>query len=217
VRHFATDTQRILAYLLVPVFMGGAFYFLPVLIRQGLQDFVPAIPVVHIMVAASFFISLVNMPIKLLITTGLRWQLTGLMAGCLVINAVANYLAVAVFGWGLSGAAGATAFSYFVTFVIMTAFSLSRSMSARAAAGQILELLAVFVYASAALWGFEALFGPGNGPPLHDIGVAVLKFTAFTLAMVPWMALAEKRYGAITTITRLAGSATRALRAKLAR
>ena len=217
VRHFAVDTQRLLAFLLVPLFMGAAFYLLPVLIRQGLPDFVPAIPVVHIMVAASFFISLVNMPIKLLITTGLRWQLTGLMALCLGVNAVANYLAVAVFDWGLSGAAGATAFSYFVTFAVMTAFSLSRSMTRRATAGQIFELLAVFVYTTGALWGIEALFGAGNGPPLHDVGVALLKLTVFTLAMVPWMALAEKRYGALTTIKDLSASATRALRARFAR
>jgi O-antigen/teichoic acid export membrane protein len=217
IRHYATDTQRVLAYLLVPLFMGAAFFMLPVLIRQGLPAFAPAIPVVHIMVAASFFISLFNMPTKVLITMGLRWQLTGIMASMLVVNATANYLAVAVFDWGLEGAAVATAFSYFVNLVVMTAYSLTRSMSWRSTLAQIGSLLAVFVYSVGALWGIEALFGPGSGPPVHDVSIALLKFVAFTVVMVPWMALSEKRYGAISTITGLLGSATRTLRAKLAR
>jgi O-antigen/teichoic acid export membrane protein len=217
VRHYATDTQRLLAYLLVPLFMGAAFFLLPVLIRQGLPSFAPAIPVVHIMVAASFFISLVNMPVKLLITTGLRWQLAALMSCCLVVNAVANYLAVAVFDWGLEGAAWATAFSYFVTFIVMTGFSLTRSMNLRRVAGQILELLAVFAYTSGALWAIEALFGSGAGHPLHDVGVGALKLAVFVVAMIPWMALAERRYGAVSTIAGLVRSALSSVRARRSR
>ena len=45
IRGYAVDTQRLLAYTLIPLFMGCAFYGMPVLIREVLPSFAPAIPV----------------------------------------------------------------------------------------------------------------------------------------------------------------------------
>ena len=114
IRHYAVDIQRLLAYMLVPLFLGGAFFLLPVLVRHMLPEFTPAIPVIRIMVAGSFLVALVNMPSKMLTTAGYRWGMTLLGLLCLAINAGANYLAVAVFDWGLEGAAVATVFSYLI-------------------------------------------------------------------------------------------------------
>ncbi len=36
IRHYAVDTQRVLAYMLVPLFLGAAFFLVPVLIRHAL-------------------------------------------------------------------------------------------------------------------------------------------------------------------------------------
>ena len=90
IRHYAVDTQRVLAYMLVPLFLGAAFYLVPVLIRHALPEFEPAIPVVHIIVAASFLIALVSMPLKLLNTAGYRWGITAVTFFCLLVNAAAT-------------------------------------------------------------------------------------------------------------------------------
>ena len=38
---YATDAQRLLAYMIVPIFVAGAFYAFPVLIRHALPEFKP--------------------------------------------------------------------------------------------------------------------------------------------------------------------------------
>ena len=134
--------------MLVPLFLGGAYFLLPVLIRQALPEFEPAIPVVHIMVAGSFLLAMLSMPTKMLTTAGYRWGVTLLGLLCLGINAGVNYLAVAVLDWGLEGAAVATVFSYVVAFLLMTGYALSKAFTRarggqahrRAAAGRDLRL-----------------------------------------------------------------------------
>jgi O-antigen/teichoic acid export membrane protein len=217
IRHYTTDTQRLLGYLFIPLFLGAAFFLFPVLIRHGLPEFEPSIPVVRIIVAASFFVALVNMPSKLLITTGLRWQLTSLMLACLVINASLNLVAVAVLDWGLEGAAGATAVSYFITFVAMTGYALSRSLGLRETAGQIGSLCAAFVYTVAALWGIEALAGHGGGDLVADTALGIAKLAVFIVVLTPLFVLVQRRYRVLTTIAGMARSAIRTVRARLAR
>ena len=163
IRHFVVDTQRVLAYMLVPLFLGAAFYLVPVLITHALPEFEPAIPVVHIIVAASFLIALWGMPLKLLNAAGYRWGITALALFCLAANAGANYVAVAVLDWGLEGAAGATALSYLVTFLLITTYSLSRAFTPRQVAGHIGELLLVWAYVLGLVWGIEVLVGSGDG------------------------------------------------------
>jgi O-antigen/teichoic acid export membrane protein len=215
IRHYAVDTQRLLAYMLVPIFLGATFFLLPVLIRHGLPEFEPAIPVVHIMVAASFLVALLSMPNKMLTTAGYRWGVTAVALVCLVINAAANYIAVAVLDWGLEGAAGATAFSYLVAFVTMTVYALSKAFEPREVAAHVAGLLFVFTYVIAAVWGVELLIGSGAGPIVEDSLVAIAKVVLFLLAMAPWLVLAERRYGGpsrLLALARQAAGKARALR-----
>ncbi|MFL5886789.1 MAG: oligosaccharide flippase family protein [Thermoleophilaceae bacterium] len=216
IRHYATDVQRILTYLLIPPAIASLYFLLPVLIRQGLPAFDPAIPVVHVMVAGSFFISIVHMPIKMLIAAGFRWQVTSLMLVCLAINAAANYVAVAVLDGGVRGAAIATSASYFTLFLIMTTYGLSKAYEPREVALHIGELLAVFVYLMAALVGVEQLFGPGGGSALHDTAIGVAKLTVCLILLLPWTYLAQRRYNALTTIGGLLRSGLRKLRPRRA-
>ena len=60
------------------------------------------------MIALSFFLALINMPTKLLITIGYRWNLVAIIGGCLALNAAANYVAIGVLDGGLTAAALAT-------------------------------------------------------------------------------------------------------------
>jgi len=211
IRHYATDVQRILGYLLVPPAIASLYFLLPVLIRQALPAFEPAIPVIHIMVAGSFFISIAQMPTEFLLTTGYRWQLAGLGTVCLVFNAGANYLAVAVLDGGIRGAAIATSVSYLVLFLVVTTYGLGKAYTRREVWTHIGELFAVFAYLMAVVWAIEQLVGPGGGSLIHDVAIGVAKFLAALLLLSPWFVLAQRRYKALTTIGGLLRSGSRAV------
>lgn len=212
IRNLATTVQGILAWLLLPVSVGAAFFFVPILIRHGLPDFRPAIPAVEIMVAGSFCLALTGMPVKLLLSAGYRWGLTALEAGCLALNAGANYLAVAVLDWGVEGAAFATAVSYFVTFLALTTYALSKAYRPREVVAHLGQILPVLAYTIGALWGIEWLVGDSRGGPGGDISLGLAKFAIFMLVLGPWMMLAERRHQALTEIFRLLRGGWRTVR-----
>jgi O-antigen/teichoic acid export membrane protein len=211
IRHYATDVQQLLAYTLIPVLVGAAFFFMPVLIRQALPAFTPAIPVVRIVVAGSFFISLSNMPIKVILTSGRNWRLVGFMLACLAVNAGANYVAVAVLDRGLKGAAVATALSYFVLFVVVTCFAVRRPLGTSGVVAHIAEIVLVFVYMSAGLWGIQAAVGDGAGLGT-ELLAATGKFALFLVLLLPCAILVERRYGALTSLWSTLTAAARAVR-----
>ena len=211
-RGYAIDTQQLLAYMLVPVFLGGTYFLMPVLVRHALPAFAPAIPVIHVMVAASFFISLCNMPIKMLLTAGHRLTLTLLVAVCLGVNAAANYVAVAVLDAGIVGAALATALSYLVVFLVTGGYGLGKVLGARRTVIHLAELMGVFVYVIAALWGLEWAFGVGGGSFVPDVLTGLGKFAAFMVLLTPGLALVQIRHQALSTVWRLLRSAARAAR-----
>jgi O-antigen/teichoic acid export membrane protein len=211
IHHYATDVQRLLAYLLLPVLAGAAFYAVPVLVRQALPEFTPAISAVQIMVAGSFVVALMNMPTKVLITAGHRWPLVALMLGCLAFNAAANWVALGPLGRGIEGAALATSLSYLVTFVALTAFALGKALPPAQVAGHVSRLLAVFGYAIAALWGIDALLGAGGGTPAADAAMGAAKLLVFLAVMAPWAVVTERRYGTLSRIGALARDAARRL------
>ena len=214
IRHYITDVQRILSYLLLGPIIAALYFLLPVLIRQALPAFVPAIPVIHIMVAGSFFISMVQMPTKVLIAAGYRWRVAWLQLGSVAVNAGANYLAVAVLGGGIKGAAIATSASYAVLFLVVTGYALSKAFNPREVVVHIGEVLVAFVYLVGVLWAIEALVGPGGGSFLRDSAIGVVKLAICLVLVSPWALVAERRYGALTTIRGMLGGAVRKVRTR---
>ncbi len=200
IRHYVTDVQRLLAYMVMPPFIAAAFFLLPMLIRQALPAFDPAISVVQIMVAGSFAIALVHMPIELLITAGYRWSASALMLACLAVNAAANYAAVAVLDWGVRGAAFATSFSYLVLLLSTTSYGLSKAVERRKVLGQLGVLVVALAYTIGTLWGIEELVGPGGGSVAWDALVALAKLALFLAVLSPWLLLAQRRFQALTTL-----------------
>ncbi|HEY1537974.1 MAG TPA: oligosaccharide flippase family protein [Solirubrobacteraceae bacterium] len=191
--HYAIDAQRLLAYMVVPVFVAGAYFLMPVLIRHVLPAYRPAIPVVHVMVAGSFVMALCNLPIKAMLTAGKRLALILIVGGCLGVNALANYLAVAVWHGGIEGAAVATVFSYFVVFVATSGYALDMMIGRRTTVAHIAELLVATGYVCGLLWLIEALVGAGAGALVPDALVGLLKLALFMVALTPCLVLAEKR------------------------
>lgn len=211
IQHYATDVQRLLAYMLVPLAVAVGFFAFPVLIRHALPEFEPAITVVQIMVAATFFMALMNMPIKVLLTAGYRWSVTALVLVCLAVNAGLNYAAVVLLDQGIEGAAVATAVSYLVTFLLTTGFSLSRDLPLRRVALHLAEMLVVFANTYGALRLVEWALGSPEVGLIPDAGLAALKLGAFLLLMAPWVILAERRLRGLTMIREVLRHAGRRL------
>jgi O-antigen/teichoic acid export membrane protein len=201
---YATEAQRLLAYMIVPVFVAGAFYAFPVLIRHALPEFKPAIAVVHIMVAGSFVMALCNLPIKAMLTAGKRLALIVLVGSCLGVNAAANYLAVAVLDQGIEGAAVATVFSYFVVFIATSGYALNMMMGGRKTIVHVSELVLVAGYVAGAVWAVEALVGSGAGPLVSDVLIAVAKLALFMVLLTPWLVLAQKRVQGLSHLRAMA-------------
>ncbi len=198
IRHYATDVQGVLAYTLIPASIGAGFFLVPVLIRQALPAFDPAIPVIQIMVAASFFMALMNMPIKVLLAAGYRWSLTGILLTCLALNVVLNYGALVPLDLGIEGAAGATAISYLVTFLMTSGYSLSRWLDPWSVLLHVGEILLVFAYVYGGLRLVEWLIGAPDAGLAVDAALACAKLAAFLVLMTPLFVLAERRLGAIS-------------------
>lgn len=190
---YATDVQRLLAYVLVPALVGAAFFGVPVLIRHALPEFAPAIPAVHVLAAGTAFLALTNMPIKVLIAAGHRWRLASLALGCLAFNAVANLVAVGALDGGVRGAAIATSSSYLVAFAALTAYAL-RQTRAPGAVAHVAELTLVTAYTIGALWAIEGAVGRGRGSLPFEVGVCAGELALLSAALVPLLWLAQRRH-----------------------
>ena len=209
---YGAEVQRVLGYVLIPLLVGAAFYLMPVLIRHALPAFLPAIPVLRIVVAGSFFISLTTIPIKVLLTSGYRWSVTVITLVALGFNALVNYIAVAVLHDGLKGAAVAVAISYFGAFAAMTTFAEARTRSVRSAVRTLIAIILAFAYLSAAMWTIEMLFGASAPGLVPDALLGLLKLAVLTVTLSPWMFLIERRSGAISTSASMLNAAVAKLK-----
>ncbi len=198
IRHYATDVQRLLAYMLLPLATAAVFFLVPFLIRHALPEFVPAIPVVRVIAAATFLLALMNMPIKLLITAGYRWSLTAVMAACMAVNAALNVVAVAVLDLGLDGAAAATAASYAIAFLVTSSFGLGKALPGSAVVAHLGELCLIFLYTVAAMWGTEFLLGEAARGVGYDLLLALAKLSFFAVLVSPLIFLAQRRFQGVT-------------------
>jgi O-antigen/teichoic acid export membrane protein len=195
---YATEVQRLLAYVLVPALVGIAYFGAPVVIRQALPDFTPAIPAVRILVAGASFLALTSMPVKVLIAAGDRWRLASLLLGCLAFNALANWIVVGVLDGGVRGAALATSSSYLVAFGALTVYAL-RQTRAHDGFAHVAELTLVTAYVVGALWAIEGLIGEGRGSVWLEAGVCAAELAVFCAALAPVLALAERRHRVLST------------------
>lgn len=202
VRQYVVDVQTLLALVLVPFFIAGVFFALPVLIRQALPAFAPSVVVVQIMVAGSFLLALVQIPIEYLITTNRRWQATALMLACLVVNAAANLVAVAVLHRGVRGAAVATVASYGLVFAAATTYALVREVDRARLLAHTALLTAAGAYTVAVLWSVDALVGH-DASLGADVALAFFKLAIVAVLLCPLVLVAERRYGTLRLISRL--------------
>ncbi len=198
IHRYGSETQIVLAFALVPMAVATGYFAFPVVIRHALPEFRPAIGVVEILVAASFFLALMSMPIKVLITAGERWVLTAMMFGCLIVNAALNYYAVAVIDKGIRGAAVATAISYLVALMLTSGYGLRKVNTVAGTARHLAGLLLAFAYTYGALRLVGALIPTPAAGLVADTAIGALQIAVFAALLSPCLWYAERRTGGLT-------------------
>lgn len=214
---YAINAQRLLAQMLIPLFLAATFFLLPVLIRHALPEFRPSIDVVQVMVAGSFFMALTNMPVKTMITIGRRLPLILLLLPCLALNVGGNYLAIEVLDTGIEGAAVATSASYFAVFLLTSGFGLTQVIGGRRTAVHVAELILIAAYTIAVVWAIEALIGPGNGSLIPDVAVGLGKLALALLALAPLLWRSQRQDRGPERMLGLIGSGAALVRRRIKR
>jgi hypothetical protein len=79
------------------------------------------------------------------------------------------------------------------------------------------ELVLVFAYVSAALWGIEGLLGHAAGGLGSDLLAATAKFALFLVTLIPWALLVERRYSGLTSMWSMGTAAARMARRSIPR
>jgi hypothetical protein len=111
---------------------------------------------------------------------------------------------------GIKGAAFATALSYFVLLVATTVYGLRSTLSPARLARHLALILGAFAYVIGILWAIELPFEPSaTVGAAEDVGIALAQLVIFLVAIAPLLALAQRRFGALTIAWSLLASAAR--------
>jgi O-antigen/teichoic acid export membrane protein len=214
---YAIQVQRIFTHVLLPPAIAASFFLLPVLVREALPAFKPAIPVIQVMVVGSFFISMVNVPAKALMTVGLRWSVTALMVASFIVNASANWIALGPLHLDVTAAAYATSLSYLTLFLSVTIYSLAKTDRGNEIARHVGEQVLAGAYLFAVIWAVEKFVGSGAGSAVHDIGFGLLKLALSMLLVSPLFIIDQRRHRTLSTLGGMVRSGVGSARAALRR
>jgi O-antigen/teichoic acid export membrane protein len=77
-----------LGYFVLPVLISASYFLVPVLIRHALPAYGPSIPVLKVLLAGTYFLSMEHMPGQLLTTVDRLWERVSLSALTVVLLAV---------------------------------------------------------------------------------------------------------------------------------
>jgi len=111
--------------LFMALVIGILFVSIDYLIIYLLPRYVEAIDVVRILVFSSYFISINQIAVRILITTGETRKLIVFQIVAIVTNFILNYFGIKS-GFGINGIAVATGVSYFIYSVCVTHYTLEK-------------------------------------------------------------------------------------------
>jgi O-antigen/teichoic acid export membrane protein len=121
IRHFFTEPAILMAYTL-PILIVFLYYFIHLPIDYYLNKYIPAISVVKILVAGSFFQAVASPALSVSLGLNKQTKLIFVVAPIVLLNIGLNFAFIKL-GWGIEGAALATSITYFIYFFIMVFFA----------------------------------------------------------------------------------------------
>ncbi len=183
-----------MAFVVLPLAVGGAYLLLPPLVRHVLPQFVPGIAAAQILLMGTFALSLNHMPGQFLITVDRQTPAIVLAAASTAVLASGCWLALGR-GLGIVGVAAATAVAYAFSAASVLVVALAMAGSLRAA----LALVGQCAVALAWTWGGAALavhlVPADTSSPWRDFGAAALAGLVFLALIAPLIAFFQHRTG----------------------
>lgn len=167
------------AFMVLPVLIGASWQIVPFLVRHFLPAFLPAVPVVKILLVGTFFASLWHMPLQFLIAVNKLWH--GVVIATLNATLVILGVLVATARHaGVESVAMGTSIAYALALLGTAAYVDSHFRSVPGVIGFVLELVAAAAVLFAALAAADRLIP--DAPSLGPDAVQVLLRGAVLLA-----------------------------------
>jgi len=119
------QTSSAVVACVMSIVVGVLFIAVDYLIPYLLPRYVDAIPVAKILIFSSYFISINQIAVRVMITTGKTNKLVQFQVIVILLNVLLNYFMIKN-GFGINGVAVATAVSYFVYSICVTHYTLGK-------------------------------------------------------------------------------------------
>jgi len=128
------------AFVVLPVLIGVSWQVVPFLVRHFLPAFLPAVPVIKILLVGTFFASLWHMPLQFLIAVNKLWH-GAVIATLNAVLVVAGVLVATRWQASVETVALGTTVAYALALLGTTAYVESHFRSALGIVGFLMEIL----------------------------------------------------------------------------
>ena len=195
-KDYVVKPTTALAFFVLPLLIGSAYFLAPVLIELVLPKFVPGIIPLKILLGGTFWISMVLMPFHLLIT--INRQVTAIYFGLIgaALSFGGSILAVRL-GWGLSGVASMVALSYMIFFLWLFSYVVRSSKWKVKPIKYLAGIILGYFWMVMAALGIDNLITSGANITTQ-IALAVLKTFLFIILCAPLFVIAERRTSVVS-------------------
>ncbi len=200
-KNYILVPTTVIAYS-IPFIIAGAFFFLNPFVNFFVPKYIPAVPIVYILMFAAFFAS-AKIPItNFLISINFEWNIivirTMMIAFVLVLNII--YISQ---GYGLLGVALATLIAYLIEFFIFCFYTLK---TLRFNVQDILKSTGMYMFPfayMALLFYALGLFDYSAGEGLASFIVPAVKYVIFCILNIPLLYYVDRKTRVISMLYKI--------------
>ncbi|MFC1514698.1 lipopolysaccharide biosynthesis protein [Candidatus Omnitrophota bacterium] len=118
---YVIDPTILLSFV-VPLMIGIVLIVIHLPINYFLSSYAPGLGAIKVIIAGSFFFSLVFLPVNLMVALGKHYRVISFQIVCIALNAFLNYLFISM-GLGIKGIALGTAIAYLFLGTILIGYA----------------------------------------------------------------------------------------------
>ncbi|MBN2458160.1 polysaccharide biosynthesis C-terminal domain-containing protein [Candidatus Woesearchaeota archaeon] len=190
--------QQIISYL-IPFVIAAAFIFSELITLFFFPKYLNALPVIYILIFASFFLSNSYSIANYLLSVDKEKHIIIGRSILILFAIISNYTAI-VLGYGICGVAIATLISYILEFLYLCIVSLKAvKASGKTRTKYLIRFIFPFIYMSILLY-LSSLFQHETVKNIASVLVQTCKYAGFVIIYVPLLFYLEKNTGFISTM-----------------
>jgi O-antigen/teichoic acid export membrane protein len=190
-----------MAFVVLPLAVGGAYLLLPPLVRHVLPQFADGIAAAQVLLIGTFALSLNHMPGQFLITVDRQGPGIAATAAATAVLAGGAWLALHN-GLGILGVAAATAVAYAFSSAVLLVVALSMAGSPRSALVALGECAVALLWTWAAAHTAARTVAAAHPVWWRDFGAAALAVVAFAVMVSPLLVYFQRRTGLLGALLR---------------